>query len=461
MVAAEIPDKKINLTHRLAEYVIHTEYPNIPEDAIKKAKLCLLDWIGVTLAGAKEPISDITFDLADFLGGKGQATILGKGLKTNLLFASLVNGTSAHALDFDDVHIKSSGHPSAPIIPAILALAEWKELSGRDFITAFIIGVQTFFSIGAANMPYHYDEGWHNTGTVGHLASAAASAKLLGLNEKQIVHALGIGATQAAGLQNVFGTMCKPFHAGKAAMNGLLAVLLAQRDFTSSDDVMGGKRGFLEVFSSKSNPDALEKALTGNLFINEVRFKRYPSCFATHSAIDCMIFLRNKHVLNPEEISEIQCIVYPRCIEISGIAEPQTGLEGKFSVQYCLAVALQEGKVLLESFDDAKVKTPSLTSLMKKVKLVREDSFTKTRTSEVVIKLRDGKTVQEKVNLSELLSDRKKEEEDVIRKFKDIAYSMMPEKRADQILGLANSLEKVENMAEIVTLCHFKHGHGV
>lgn len=321
----------MNLTYQVADYIQKTKYSKFPEEVIEKAKLCFLDWIGVTLAGAKEPISDITFDLANLLGGKKQATILGKGLKTNLLFASLINGTNAHALDFDDVNIQSPGHPSAPIIPAILSLTEWKELSGRNFITAFTIGVQIFFSIGAANLPYHYNEGWHNTGTVGHLASASASAKLLGLNKAQIVNALGISATQAAGLQNVFGTMCKPFHAGKAAMDGLLGALLAERNFTSSNDVISGKSGFLEIFSSKSTPEALEKALNGSFLINDVRFKRYPSCFATHAAIDCMLSLRNRYTINPEEITEIQCIVYPRCLQVGAIEEPKPVFSGAYS----------------------------------------------------------------------------------------------------------------------------------
>lgn len=445
----------MNLTQQVADYIHATGYAKFPEEVIEKTKLCLLDWVGVTLAGAKEPISDITSDLINFLGGKKQATILGKGLKTNLLFASLVNGTNAHALDFDDVHIESPGHPSAPIIPAILSLAEWKELSGRDFITAFTVGVQIFFSIGAANLPYHYNEGWHNTGTFGHLAAAAASAKLLGLNTTQIVNALGISATQAAGLQNVFGTMCKPFHAGKAAMDGLLAALLAERNFTSSDDVISGKSGFLKVYSSKSTPEALGEALNSGFFTDDVRFKRYPSCFATHASIDCMLSLRNRYKINPEEIAEIQCIVYPRCLQIAAIAEPKTGLEGKFSVQYCLALALREGKVLLDSFNDEKVRMPSLTNVMKKVKLRSEESYTKTRTSEVIIKFKDGKSFQEKVSLSELLSNQKSEKADVTQKFKDITYSLMSKKRADRILESTNALEKINNMGEIVTLCHF------
>jgi len=445
----------MNLTHLLADYIYKIEYEKFPEHIVEKAKLCLLDWIGVTLAGYKEPISNITYGLIEMLGSEKQATILGKGSKTNLLFAALVNGTNSHALDFDDVHVETPGHPSAPLIPAILSLAEWKETSGRDFITALITGVQIFFSIAEANMPYHYNEGWHNTGTMGHLSAAAASAKLLRLDNRQIINAIGIGTTQAAGLQNVFGTMCKPFHAGKAAMDGLLAALLAEKNFTSSDDIIGGKGGFLEVYSSKSTPEAFEDALKSNFLIEGVRFKLYPSCYATHAAIECMISLRNQHEINPDEIMEIQCAVYPRCLQISATSEPETGLEGKFSVQYCLAAALLEGKVLLDSFTDSNVKKDSITDVMNKVKLLPNNSYTKKRTTEVVIKFKNGKTIQEKVSLSELFKEPGQERESITQKFKDITYSLMPKEKADQIVESISSLEKIKNMADIVALCQY------
>ena len=445
-----------NLTFQVAEYIHKTDYSDLPEDVIEKAKLCLLDWVGVTLAGAREPISTITHDLVDSLGGDEQSTIIGKGLKTNLLFASLVNGTNAHVLEFDDGLLDGPGHPSAPIIPPILSLAEWKGLPGSDFINAYTIGVQIFFSINAANSPHHSNEGWHSTGTLGHLAASAASGKLLNLNIPQIVNALGISATQAAGIKSAFGTMCKPLNAGKASMDGLLAALLAERNFSSSDDPMGGTDGFLEVFSSGSNPEALKKALTGGYFLNDIRFKLYPSCFNTHAAIDCILSLRNQYEIKPEEISEIACIVYPRCLEVSANPRPKTGLEAKFSVQYCLALALDEGKVALDSFDDSKVRTSSLDDTMKKIRLLSENAFSKTRTSEVVIKFKNGKSIREKVSLSDMHRDRKKEEADVTQKFRNIAYSLLPAERVDEIIESINSLEKVADMSSITRLCRIE-----
>jgi len=443
----------MNLTEQLADYILKQDFNEFPDTSIEKAKLCLTDWIAVTLAGSREPISEIHFELIETLGGREQATILGKGLQTNVLLAALVNGTNAHALDYDDVHLDSPGHPSAPIIPAILSLAEWKGLTGSDFITAFVTGVQVFFAVGSAIMPRHYNEGWHNTGTFGHIAAAAAASKLLGLDKSGTINALGIAATQASGMQNVFGTMGKPFHAGKAAMDALLAALLAEKDFASSLDPIGGKKGFLSLYASKSDPSAMGKALLEENFLKGVTFKRYPSCFATHATIDCMLSLRNNNEINPEEIAEIECIVYPRLIEIAATPEPRTGLEGKFSVQFCLALALEEGAVLLESFDDSKVRNPSLTTIMKKVKLTSETSYQATRTSEVIIKFKNGKSIREKAVIADIINHPEREKSDVVQKYKTIVCSFMPDQRADQLLDLIESLEKVENMADIVNLC--------
>jgi 2-methylcitrate dehydratase PrpD len=387
------------------------------------------------------------------LGGKAQATVIGKKVKTNLLFAALINATNAHALDFDDVHLDSPGHTGAPIISSILALAEWKGLSGREFITALVAGVHVFYSLGAANMPMHYQEGWHNTGTFGHIACAAASAKLLNLNKKQTVHAIGIAATQAAGFKNVFGTMCKPFNAGKAAMDGLMAALLAQRNFTSSEDSISGKNGFLSIFSSTADPSAMAKALLEENFLNRVTFKLYPSCFATHAAIDCMLFLRHQYEINWQEIAEIECIVYPKCLDIAAIADPKTGLEGKFSVQFCMALALVEGKVVLDSFVDSKVADPLHRDIMKKVKVISAPDFSKNRISQVTIKFKSGEQLQKTIDLSKQKDDPAKEKDEVLTKYHEIVESCLHRSDADKLLASIESLERVDNMADLIGLC--------
>ena len=442
-----------NLTALLSDYIHKQTYTKLSDPDIEKAKLCFLDWVAVTLAGSQEPISDINFRLIESLGGRAQATLIGRDLKSNLLFAALMNATSAHALDYDDVHLDSSGHPSAPVIPAILALAEWKGLSGKDFINAFVVGVHVFFSIGAGNMPLHYQEGWHNTGTVGHIAAAAASARLLNLNKVKIANAIGAAATQSAGLQTVFGTMGKPFNAGKAAMDGLLAALLAEGNFTGSDDPLGGKNGFFAVYSSKSDPAAMEKALLGKNFLKGVTFKRYPSCFASHTATDCMLSLKSQYDIDPENILEIEGVVYPKCLDIAALAEPITGLEGKFSVQFCLALALAEGRLEPNSFSDAKVNHSLLKPIMNKIKLTGDPAYSEGRASKVIIKFQNGKSIQKKIVLSELMEDTVRGKSDVVKKYREIARHFMPAQKADHLLSNIESMEQIKNMADIVSLC--------
>jgi 2-methylcitrate dehydratase PrpD len=443
----------VNLTALLSDYIYEQTYSKLSGADIEKVKLCFLDWVAVTLAGSREPVSEINYNLIESLGGKTQATLLGRDLKTNLLFAALMNATGAHALDYDDVHLDSSGHPSAPVIPALLALAEWKGLSGKEFINAFVVGVQVFFSVGAGNMPLHYQEGWHNTGTVGHIAAAAAAAKLLNLDKVKIANAVGTAVTQSAGLQNVFGTMGKPFNAGKAAMDGLLAALLAERGFTGPADALGGENGFFAVFSSKADPSAMGKALIEKNFLKGVTFKRYPSCFASHTAIDCMLSLKSQHDINPEDILEIEGVVYPKCLDIAALAEPKTGLEGKFSVQFCLALALMDGKLAPDSFEDAKINHPPLRHIMKKIKLTGDPAYDKGRASKVIIKFKNSKRIQKKIILSELMEDSVRIKADVAKKFKAITDELMSARKADHLLNTIESMEHIENMADIVKLC--------
>ena len=215
-------------TAKLASFIVNTDEQNIPEWAYEHAKVAFMDWLAVTFAGKDDPLVKILIDYADMVGGKKQATIIGYHLKKDVSSAALINGSASHVLDYDDTLVSFFGHPSVTIFPSLLALSEWRGKSGKDFLTAYILGLQVGATIGACASLDHYMAGWHATSTLGHIASAAACARLLGLSEKQATYALGIGGTQASGLKRVFGTMCKPFHAGRACQVGLMAALLAE-----------------------------------------------------------------------------------------------------------------------------------------------------------------------------------------------------------------------------------------
>src|SRR6266436_5694010 len=249
------PDVAQGMTQALAHRIATLRYEDLPADIIAIAKHCVLDWVAVAVQGTREPVATILAEQVAAEGGSDCATLIGRGRGASPRQAALVNGAASHALDYDDVNIRMMGHPTAAILPAVLALAESRGASGRDLIAAFVAGYETECEIGEIVSPSHYARGFHATGTVGTFGAAAACAHLCRLDGSAVATALGIAGTQAAGLKSMFGTMCKPLHAGKAAYHGLMAAKLASRGFTSRTDVVECGQGFARTHSPDFNPD--------------------------------------------------------------------------------------------------------------------------------------------------------------------------------------------------------------
>ncbi|MGM0404235.1 MAG: MmgE/PrpD family protein, partial [Thermodesulfobacteriota bacterium] len=245
------------VAERLAEFAVGTRGDTISGEIFDHAKTAFMDWLGVTYGGMADPLVEKLITHADEMGGNPQATVVGRAVKTSVSQAALVNGTASHVLDYDDTLVSFFGHPSVTLFPSLLALSEWQGYTGRDFLVAYLVGLQVGGTIGVSAGLDHYMAGWHATSTIGHLASAAGCAKLLGVTERQFVYALGIAATQSCGLKRVFGTMCKPFHAGRASQAGLMAALLAQKDFSGPADILEGPQGFFELFKGGLNEEVL------------------------------------------------------------------------------------------------------------------------------------------------------------------------------------------------------------
>ena len=345
----------MKVTERIAEYVLESSYRSLPKEVIHQAKRCFLDLIGTTLGGAKQPLGKILVKTTGEVGGKPQATVLGYGFKTSILNAALINGSTAHALDFDDTHIASIIHPSAPVIPAVLAVAEWKRLSGKAALEAFVLGFEVETRIGLGMGKKHYDRGWHNTASCGRFGSVVAAGKLLGLDLEQMKMALGMAGTQASGLRLVFGTMTKPFHPGKCAFDGLLSALLVQRGFTCAPNLIEGPKGYVDVLGVESQLEPMVKNLGRKYEVLNNTFKPYAACLMTHPTIDAILEMRNKYRLKPEEVASIDCEVAKFCLDAAGQSEPKTGLAGKFSTCYVAALALAEGAAGEDMFNDMKV----------------------------------------------------------------------------------------------------------
>ncbi len=440
----------MSVTRELCEAIAGVGFEDFPPEAIAEAKLCLLDWVGVTLGGAHEPLTKILIEVTGFLGGKKQASLIGHTGKTSMLNAALINGSASHALDFDDVHFQMMGHPTVPVMPALLALAEARKANGRDFLTAFILGFEAECRIGSSVLPFHYQQGWHATSSIGRFGAAVACGKLLGLDPERMLYSVGIAGTQAAGLKQVFGTMSKPFHAGKAAADGLLAAMLAEKGFTCSEDILAGEAGFCKVLSPECNPEMITQDFGKNYAITNVIFKRHASCFQTHSTIDAALELRKE--VTPEDIEEVIVSAVPVTLEVAGKPEPRTGLEGKFSVAYCAALALADGETGEDCFTDQKVLSERLVKLREKVK-VREDEQLALTQSEVVVRTTDGREFKKLADTLDFDSDKERRKGSLVRKFRSFADKLLPTGRSDSIIRFVERLEKKENIASLLRHC--------
>jgi 2-methylcitrate dehydratase PrpD len=366
MDAATVDRSKI--TQVLADFVVRSTPDDIGAPVYAEAVRSFLNWTGCAVGGSIHSTIDRTLAAIRPFAGPGQATVLGRGDKLDLLHAALVNGISSHVFDFDDTHLRTIIHPAGPIASALLPLSETRMMSGREFLHAFILGVEVECRIGNAVYPNHYDVGWHITGTAGVFGAAAAAAKVLGLDRQQTTWALGIAATQSSGLREMFGTMCKPFHPGRAAQNGLLAAHLAQQSFTSSERGIEAPRGFAHVLSTKFDPDEITQQLGETWEISLNTYKPFACGIVIHPAIDGCIQLRNQHGLKAGDIASIALKVHPLVLELTGKAEPRTGLEGKFSVYHSCAAAIVHGRCGEHEYSDEVVTNPEIVALRGKVR---------------------------------------------------------------------------------------------
>jgi 2-methylcitrate dehydratase PrpD len=358
------------LLNDLAERALRINIDEVPAAARATARMAVLDTIGVTLAGAREHCV-LAVRRASAIGADGPATLLGTGDRTSVLDAALVNGTAAHALDFDDCSNTMGGHPSAPIVPALWALGEQMGASGREVIEAYVTGFEVETKLGRAVNFHHYEKGWHPTATLGTFGAAAACARLAKLDVERFATALAIAASMAAGIKANFGTMTKPFHVGQAARNGLHAALLSAAGLTANAGALEDPQGFLNVYNGAGTYDPL-KLLEGfaapfDLDQPGVAFKRHPCCASTHPALDALLSILAEHGIKAREIRSIRSWTHPRRLRHTNRPDPRSGLDGKFSVQYVLARAALDGAVRVDHFTDAAVFDPHVRRFMERV----------------------------------------------------------------------------------------------
>ncbi len=438
----------MEVTRTLARFVVEHDAARIPQNVRHEAARSFLNWLGCAVGACRhETVERALAALAPF-SGPAQATVLGRGGRLDAMHAALMNGITSHTFDFDDTHLKTVIHPSGPVAAAILALAEREPVSGADFLHAFILGVEIECRIGNAVYPEHYNVGWHITGTAGVFGAAAAAARLLGLNEQQMVWALGIAATQSSGLREMFGTMCKPFHPGNAARNGLLAALLAQKDFTSSNQGIEAKRGFAHVLSTAFKPDEITRGLGESWEIALNTYKPFACGIVIHPIIDACIQLRNEHGLKAADIEAIEAKVHPLVLELTGKKTPQVGLEGKFSVYHSAAAAIIYGAAGEAEYGDDVVVDPAVTALRDRVTALEDKSMHEDQTR-VTIRLKKGKTLEKFIEHAIGSLDRPMSDAALEDKFRAFAKGILSDAECARLIKLCWGIGKLKDAGEV------------
>ena len=438
----------MEVTKILAQFVVDSKYADIPEKVRHEATRSVLNWLGCAVGASRHEGIDIALAALAAFSGPPQASVLGRGERLDIMHAALLNGISSHMFDFDDTHLKTVIHPSGPVASALLALAEYRPMSGADFLHAFILGVEVECRIGNAVYPSHYDVGWHITGTAGVFGAAAAVGRVLKLNVQQMTWALGIAATQSSGLREMFGTMCKPFHPGRAAQNGMTAAFLASKNFTSSERGIEAPRGFANVLATARNYDEITGKLGQTWEVALNTYKPFACGIVIHPIIDGCVQLRNEHRLKAGDIESISLKVHPLVVELTGKKTPQVGLEGKFSVFHSAAVAIIHGEGGEDVYSDTCVRDPQVMALRDKVsaavdKSVHEDA------AYITIKLKDGRTLEKHVEHAIGSLARPMSDADLEAKFRKFAQGILSKAETDALIKLCWEIEKLKSAGDI------------
>ena len=437
-------------TKALASYVVNNRWEDIPEDVRHEAKRALINVIGCAIGGSPHPAVTAAIRALSPFSGERTASIVGRPERLDPLHASLMNGISSHVEDYDDTTPKNYSHTSSPVSSALLAYASANRVRGRDFVEAFILGFEAASRVGNGVYPAHYDVGWHMTGTIGVFGAAAGIGKLIGLNEQQMVWALGLAATQSAGLREMFGSMGKAFHPGRSAQNGYAAALLAQAGFTSGEHGIEGPRGFAHVLAATRDLSKITTRLGVDFDLRENTYKPFPCGIVNHPTIDGAIQIHDEHRPDPASIVAVRLRVAPLVLDLCNQQNITKGLQGKFSVYHGAAVGLVRGKGGLREYTDEAVNDPAIKRVRELTTATGDPSVTEDQVH-VEVELRDGRKLSKLVeqslgNIHRPLTDKQLEE-----KFRDQAILVLPAPEVESVIQLCWKIDQLDDVGELVT----------
>lgn len=440
------------ITRDLAAFIARFCYDDLPEAAVHEARRSVLDWLGCALAGSRHPTLAKLLPVMQTLNSTPQASVLGRGMQLGLMEAALANGQAGHVLDYDDTHMGGVVlHASSPILAAVLALAERGQYDGRALICATVAGFEGGVRVGQS-APNHHDGGWHLTGTLGSFAAATACGKLLGLDAPQMMHAIGIAGAQAGGMQQHRGTMCKSFHAGKAAANGVLAALLAQQGFDSSDETIEGKRGFARIYSKTATPEVVLHELGKRWEITRNGYKPYACGVVLHPILDAMVALGEKCPLKPEAIERVEVRCHEMAVRITGLGDPKTGLQSKFSIYHAGAVAYLDGAAAIPQFTDKRAAAPDVLALRGKIAVTVDEDFAKDEAQATLVTA-DGERIEAHILHASGTVANPMSDAAIENKFFANATQVVGSERARQIAATVWKLDTLADAHDLINLC--------
>jgi len=444
------------LLEGLANQIVTFDTSLLNGHALEQAKACIADTIGVTLAGSQESCVQILLRTPGVAQASGPCLVLGTGVTTSALDASLVNGTAAHALDYDDICGDFGGHHSAPLVPLLLALAQERGGTGGEFLAAYAVGVEIEIRLARAAHPVHYDKGWHPTSTLGVFGAAAAAARYLKLDARRTTMALAIAGSLANGLKASFGTMTKPLHVGHCSRSGLFAALLAEQGFNGAADLLEHPQGFYEVFNGDGNfnlqavlPDwgkSLEIAGP------TIGLKQFPCCGSTHAAIAATLNLVQRHGIRSTDVAHVEILPNRHRLKHTNKPDPASSLDAKFSVQYAVARALLSSNVRLRDFEDEAYLEPEIQRLLRLIQARPNPNMGDDGPqwgAEVFVTTDDGNVYAERIdNMVSRDGSCPMSRDELKKKFDDCSQRTLSALQADALFERLLCLEEVADMKE-------------
>ena len=445
----------------LAERALSVKTQSLSPEIIASAKIAMSDTIGVTLLGASSNTAEIARQAAAITEQEGTATILGTTLRANQLDAAFANAVAGHAFDYDDFTELFGGHPSVPILPGLLAVGETTGATGIELIRAYIIGVELETRLALGVHFQHYEKGWHPTSTLGVFGAAAGCAYLLNLDATQTAQAIAIAASNASGIKANFGTMTKPLHIGQCARSGVLAAQLAAKGFTANPHALEAPQGFLDVYNGPGNYSIeriLDKWFDPPLVLSPgINLKQFPCCGSTHPAIFAAIRLRERQRLDHKLIRRIEILTHPRRLPHTNQPHPQTSLESKFSIQYCVARALVDGQVTLADFENAAWEQTNITRLLSITQVGEHSDMVKLESgtfgAQVNITLENQEQISERIDHGGGRGpDNPMTDTERRNKFVDCASRTLPNAQVSRLFDTLEQLERVHSISKLVEL---------